>query len=128
MEEIQEGIKSIQIEEEEKVKEIDINLTLDEKGFQKYTTEKINGIFKTIIIEKDITPVRIIIKLATHDIILFDKNIEKTTEWYNLKVQPQDSNGVNWQFDVTEIALNDQLYMELVGKAGQNVKVAIRYA
>jgi len=128
MEEIQESIKSIQIQESDVIKEIVVNLTLDEQGFQKYTTEKINGMFKTLIIEKDVSPVRIIIKMANHDVILFDKSVEKPTDIFNLKWQPQDSNGINWQFDVTEIALNDPLYMELIGKPGQNIKVTIRYA
>ena len=127
MADIEENVK-VEITEEEKIKERIINLTLNEQGFQSYTTEKINGYFKTLIIEKDdISPIRLIIKLAEHEVYLFNKSVEKITEVFLLKAQPQDYNGINWQFDVTEIPLNDSLYMELVGKAGQNVKITIRY-
>jgi len=115
--------------EEDRIKELEVDLVLDEKGYQKYTTGKINGYLKQYIFLKDsISPIRILIFLARFpDLLVFERDIYKITETFLPEMQPQDETGTNLTFGTTKIPINSGLIIEVNGEPSQHVKIIINY-
>ena len=114
----------------EKIKEVIIDLTIDDSGLASHISEKINGFLQSIFIEKTaLGPIKILITHEYWDNLkILDTNLQNTVEYFFPEVQvTSEVREEKFTFRTTKYPLNDRLKIDLSGLQNTKIKITIRY-
>lgn len=107
------------------IKELRVQMNTGTQGLNSFTSEKINGCLKSLIIKNEM-PLDISI-ISTEGYIIYEEMQRFGVDYFSLLSLSKDTEGHRKNFMGDDFYLNENLIFAVTGSPNQDIEIVIRY-